>query len=273
MGIILGGNNLSGTNFNTLGEIPTTPTVITDGLVLWLDAGNLDSFINTSANYYDCGYGYQYYVSNPGCTAASTKWFDISGNGADGVLTNGVSINYDSGGGAMLFDGTNDYVNIPTFNNQPTSQITCEAWINPTEPISTGTVRGGVISATNTMYLGIFNSVDGGSTHSLHWANTTNSSRPYSYDGNIPNNTWSHIVGTWDGTTSRAYVNNTQVWSAAQSGTIDSATYVVGTYGGGLTDGTHNFQGQIAIARVYNRALSVSEILNNYNNGRARFGI
>jgi hypothetical protein len=271
MGIDIGGNVFDATDFNPSGEA-ITPTVVTRGLVLWLDGGNNSSYINTS-NYYDCGYGCQYYSSNPGCTNCNTQWKDMSGNGADGVLTNGSTISYSNGGGAMLFDGADDYVNIPSFPNQPSSQITCEAWINPTEPVSTGTVRGGVISATNTMYLGIFNSVDGGSTHSLHWANTTNSSRPYSYDGNIPNNTWTHIVGTWDGSTSRAYVNCNQVWSSGQSGTISSATYVVGTYGGGLTDGVHNFQGQIAIARVYDRALSVTELLQNYNNGRSRFGV
>ena len=96
MGIILGGNNLSGTNFNTQGEIPTTPTVVTDGLVLWLDAGNLDSYINTSANYYDCGYGCQYYSSNPGCTNCNTQWKDMSGNGADGSLVNGPTVSLSS---------------------------------------------------------------------------------------------------------------------------------------------------------------------------------
>jgi hypothetical protein len=271
MGIDLGGNIFLANDFNPSGEA-ASPTVVTRGLVLWLDGGDNSSYVNSS-NYYDCGYGCQYYSSNPGCTNCNTQWKDMSGNGADGTLVNGAAINYTNGGGAMIFDGTNDYVNIPTFLNQPTSQITCDAWINPTEPVSTGTVRGGVISATNTMYLGIFNSVDGGSTHSLHWANTTNSSRPYSYDGNIPNNTWTHIAGTWDGSTSRAYINGVQVWSSGQSGTIASATYVVGTYGGGLTDGVHNFQGQIAIARVYNRGLSVTEIIQNYNNGRTRFGV
>ena len=78
MGIILGGNTLSGTNFSSLGDTPSTPNVVTDGLVLHLDAGNSSSY-NSSGYYYDCGYGYQYYVSNPGCTAANTKWFDISG--------------------------------------------------------------------------------------------------------------------------------------------------------------------------------------------------
>jgi len=212
--------------------------------------------------------------NNPISYRGGNVWYDISPQSAHGILTNGPTHTLSDGSGrTVTFDGTNDYVRIAPLTIMPTTQITMEAWIKPTEPVSTGTVRGGVISATNTTYLGIFNSVDGGSTHSLHWANTTDSSRPYSYDGNIPNNVWSYIAGTWDGSTSRAYINGSSVWSAAQTGTIASATYVVGTYGSGLTDGTHNFQGQIAVARMYNANLTASQILQNYNAQKYRFGL
>jgi hypothetical protein len=273
MGIILGGNNLIGTNFNTLGDTPSTPSVITDGLVLWLDAGDSGSYINSSF-YYDCGYGFQYYASNPGCTAATSRWVDISGYGNDGTFVNSPSVDYSLNGGAVLFDGVNDYVNIPSFISKPTSQISCEAWIRPNKPsVGTGTIRGGVVSATNSMYLGIIDSTDGGNTFSLHWANQTSVNRIYSWDGNIPNNSWSHIMGTYDGATSRAYLNGVQVWSASQSGTIPDATYVVGTYGPTLTDVTHNFHGRVGVSRIYNRGLTAAEVLQNFNNGRQRFGI
>lgn len=202
-----------------------------------------------------------------GSRAQNTTIYDLAGNNNHGTLINAPTFS----SGSIVFDGTDDYINIPTFTNQPSSAITCEAWINPTEPVSTGTVRGGVISANNTMYLGLFNSADGGSTHSLHWANVTDSSRPYSAHGNIPNNTWTHIVGTYDGGASRAYVNGVEVWSSGQAGSIPSATYVLGTYGSGLTDGVHNFQGQIGIARVYNRALSLSEIAQNFDAQKSRY--
>jgi hypothetical protein len=212
--------------------------------------------------------------NNPISYRGGNVWYDISPQSAHGILTNGPThTSADGSGRTVTFDGTNDYVRIAPLSIMPTTQITMDAWIKPTRAVSTGTVRGGVISATNTTYLGIFNSVDGGSTHSLHWANTTDSSRPYSYDGNIPNNVWSYIAGTWDGSTSRAYVNGSQVWSSAQTGTISSATYVVGTYGSGLTDGLHNFQGQISVARMYNIGLSASQILQNYNAQKYRFGL
>jgi hypothetical protein len=272
MGIIIGGNTFSATDFNPSGEA-ASPTVVTRGLVLWLDGGNNASYINSS-NYYDCGYGCQYYSSDPGCTNCNTQWKDMSGNGADGTLINGPSIDYSSGGGSMNFDGVNDYVNIPIFTNKPSSQITCDAWIRPNKPsVGTGTIRGGVVSSTNSMYLGIIDSTDGGNTFSLHWANQTSVNRIYNWNGSIPNNAWTYIAGTYDGGTGRAYVNGVQVDAWAQTGTIPDATYVVGTYGPTLTDVTHNFHGLIGVARVYNRGLSATEILQNYNNGRARYGV
>ena len=274
MGIKIGGNSLSG-HVDHYGNIQNSPTVITDGLVLWFDSGNYASY-QDSGYYYDCGYGCQYYSSAPACTVCNTQWKDMSGLGNDGVLTNGPGVTYGTDGGVMVFDGVNDYVNIPTFNSKPSSQITCEAWIYPTKPsVGTGTIRGGVISATSNMYLGIIDSTDGGSTFSLHWANNTNngSQRPASWTGSIPNNAWTHITGTYDGSTSRAYINAVEVWSAAQTGTVPDSTYVVGTYGPTLTDVTHNFNGRVAVARIYTKALSVTEISQNYNNGRQRFGV
>jgi hypothetical protein len=212
--------------------------------------------------------------NNPISYRGGNMWYDTSPQCAHGIFVNGPThTSADASGRTVTFDGTNDYVRISTLNTLPTTQITMEGWIKPTRTVSTGTVRGGVVSATNTTYLGIFNSADGGSTHSLHWANTTDSSRPSSAVGNIPNNVWSHIVGTWNGSTSRAYVNGTEVWSSAQTGTIAAATYVVGTYGSGLTDGMHNFQGQIAIARMYSIGLSGEQVLQNYNAQKYRFGL
>jgi hypothetical protein len=205
--------------------------------------------------------------------ATGGGWADQSGRNSNGSSINGPTFSNTNLGG-VVFDGVDDYVNIPTFTDKPTSQITCDAWIRPTKAsVGTGTIRGGAISATNSMYLGIINSIDGGNTFAMHWANQTSNSRLYNWNGSIPNNTWTYIAGTYDGSTSRAYVNGVQVDSWAQTGTIPDATYVIGTYGGGLTDSVHNFQGLIAIARIYNRGLSAAEVLQNYNVTKRRFGL
>jgi hypothetical protein len=210
-----------------------------------------------------------------GSRAQNSTLYDLAGNNNHGTLINGPTYT-DTTYGTIVFDGIDDYINIPSFTNQPSTGITCEAWIKPTKAsVGTGTQRGGVISATSNMYLGIIDSTDGGTSFSLHWANNTNngSQRPASWNGQIPNNAWTHIAGTWDGSTSIAYINGNEVWRSAQTGTIPSSTYVIGTYGGALTDGVHNFKGEIALARVYNRALSQPELMQNWMTGTTRFAL
>lgn len=197
---------------------------------------------------------------------------DTSGKGNHGALINGPLSPGSYSKGVLAFDGTNDYVEIPTFTSAPSTQITCETWIKPLRgSVGTGTIRGGAISNTNSMYIGIIDSTDGGSTYSMHWANQTTDSRLYNWNGNIPDSAWSHLTGTYDGSTTRAYLNGVEIWSASQTGTIPAGTYVVGTYGGALTDGVHNFNGLIGDARIYSRALTASEVLENYNKSKAKY--
>jgi hypothetical protein len=200
-----------------------------------------------------------------GTRSLATEWMDLSGNRNNATLNNGVT--YNSSERALQFDGVNDYATIDPFNGKPTSQITCESWIKPMKSTISGTIRGGAISASNSMYLGIINSVDG-TTHAMHWANQTSDNRAYNWNGSIPNNQWAHIVGTYDGSVARAYVNGVEISNWSQTGTIPDATYYVGTYGGGLTDGIHNFQGLIRDAKIYKTALTSTQVMQNYFKGK-----
>jgi hypothetical protein len=271
MPLNINGNVISSGITNSSGVIQNYPTVVQNGIVLWLDAGRSQSY--NDVNYYDCGYGCQYYATPPACTNCNSQWNDLSPSACRGQFINSPTFSFNNGG-AVVFDGVNDYVQINNFNSKPTSQITVDAWIKPTRAsVGTGTIRGGVISATSNMYFGVIDSIDGGTTMSLHWANNTTSARSGGTSGSIPNNAWSYISGTWDGSTTRGYINGVEVYTFSQTGTIPDATYVVGTYGAGLTDGVHNFNGHIAIARIYNRSLSAAELLQNYNVDRGRFGL
>lgn len=188
------------------------------------------------------------------------------------IVTN-TELTYNSDG-TFKFDGVNDYAAISTFVNKPTTAITMETWIRPTKSsVGTGIHRGGALSCTNTTYLGIIDSTDGGNTFSMHWANQTTSSRLANFNGSIPNNSWSYLVGTYDGATVKAYLNGVEIWTASQTGTIPDGTYVIGTYGPALQDGVHNFNGNINVGRIYNRAVTASEIQQNFNALRGRFGI
>jgi len=76
-------------------------------------------------------------------------------------------------------------------------------------------------------------------------------------------NTWTHLAFTYDGATEKLYVNGVLVTSRAQTGTISAANGVL-HIGGDSVWGEH-FQGLIDEVRIYNRALSAAEILNDMN--------
>lgn len=204
-----------------------------------------------------------------GSRSTSQGLFDLA-SGLD-ISMSTVSFNSSAD---LAFDGTDDRILLSNFTNKPVSAITCEALIKPTRgSVGTGTIRGGAISSTNSMYLGIIDSVDGGSTFAMHWANQTTSSRVSNWNGQIPNNAWSHLVGTYDGSIARAYLNSVEIWSTPQSGTIPDASYYIGTYGGAPVDAVHNFNGNIAVAKMYNRALTSAEISSNYKKYKTKFGL
>lgn len=278
MGIILGGNNLSGTNFNTLGETPSTPSAITDGLVLWLDAGNNNSYIGTSDNYYDCGYGCQYYSSNPGCTNCNTQWKDISGNGYDGTLNNGAAINRTySGGGGIYFDSTNDFVSVGNIGSFST--FTVEIWFksdsvsNYRNPIDCNWL---VFNGGASGYSNIGPRLEQNSSGNLSWVIGDSSG---SYTGlNVISSGMSSspvhcaVITKTNSTNFNSYYNGSSVTNTTFSNwTGTMANVNIGR--GFSTSGERWFNGAVFIVKIYNRNLSDSEILQNFNNARQRFGL
>src|SRR5262249_25047021 len=81
----------------------------------------------------------------------------------------------------------------------------------------------------------------------------------------LPVNTWTHLAGTYDGTTLRLYVNGTLVASQAASGTITTSTGAV-RLGGNAVWGEY-FRGRIDDVRIFNRALSQAEVQTDMNTG------
>ncbi len=264
MGIILGGNALGGLSFNTSGETANYPNVITDGIVLWLDAGNMSSYNNTN-NYYDCGYGCQYYSSNPGCTNCNTQWKDISGYGNDGTLVNGASITYGySSGGAIYFDGSNDYVSIPSSSTFAfgTGDFTLECWIYPMS-FSTYTH---MIALPDQGTFALKANVSDGAIYfySPAWTSYGNTA-----GWTLSLNTWQQVIFKRESSTGYAFLNGVSKGSYGGF-TNNFSTQSMNIHNGWGSEFTES---NISIVRVYNRALSTSEIIQNFNNGRQRFGI
>lgn len=94
----------------------------------------------------------------------------------------------------------------------------------------------------------------------------------------ITPNTWCHIVGTWSGTgnTNSVYLNGVIANSVSMtpSGSPDVGNYGIGGINSTLSGAVGNFmKGRIAIAKMYNKALSAVEVERNFYANRSRFGI
>jgi len=265
MGIIISGNTISGINLNASGN-SIQPNSVTRGLVGLWDAGDNASYSNTS-NYYDCGYGCQYYSSNPGCTNCNSQWKDLSGYGHDATNNNSATITYsDTGGGAFYFNNVNTYFNITSTSllNPSSGVISTGVWFNSSE---LGTINDRILINKENEYE--ISAAGGYLTYAFrpNWAWVGNTA--------INLNQWYHVMVTYDQSYQRMYVNGVQVYSAALTGAIGN------TYANDLRIGARNapgsptsvFKGYIARVEIYNVALSSTEVLQVFNNGRQRFGI
>jgi hypothetical protein len=201
-------------------------------------------------------------VTPPGLVAAygfeepsGTGVTDASGNGRDGTLSGATRSTSGRYGSTLSFDGTNDWVTVPDADALDlTSGVTMSAWVNPTALGSTyRTVLmkeqpGGLIYA---LYAG-----DGTGKPSGHVFTT--SEQRVTGPANTPLNTWTHLATTWDGSTLRTYVNGDQVASRAVAGTLRTSTGVLRLGGTGVW--AEWFAGRIDEVRLYNRALTTTEI-------------
>ena len=181
---------------------------------------------------------------------------DASGNGNTGAVGTAGWIATGKFGNALLFNGTNARV---TVGDSPsldlTTAMTLEAWVFPT---------GGAGQWRDVIYKG---------PDDIYYLESHTSNGPPATGGTFANplfgtavpplNTWSHLASTYDGTTLRLYVNGVQVASRAQTGAIATSSGAL-TIGGDALYGQH-FSGRIDEVRIYNSALSASEIQTDMN--------
>jgi len=211
--------------------------IVTNGLVLYLDAGY-----------------------NPSYSGSGTNWYDISGYGNNGTLINGPTFNSGSGG-SIVFDGTDDYV---TFSQVPslTNQLTMECWFylnaiqgqNQNRLISNG--DNYVIYLASTSQLSFYMSNQGGYIYST---------------GNTFSNSWNHIVATYNNTNRAIYINGVLKTTSNASGNVPNGSILnIGAY---QNQSVYTINGRMPIMRIYNRGLTDSEVLQNYNSQKGRFGL
>ena len=179
---------------------------------------------------------------------------DSSGNGNTGTISGATWTATGKYGGALVFNGTNARINVPNSASlQLSSGMTLEAWVNPSTVSSAW--RDVIYKGNDNYYL------EGTSDHSGAPAGggTFGSANANAFaTGALPANTWSYLALTYDGATLRLYVNGTQIATQTKTGAITSSTNQL-QIGGDSIYGQY-FKGMIDQVRIYNTALSASQV-------------
>jgi hypothetical protein len=214
-------------------ETPVGP--VTNGLLLYWDAGNLDSYPGTG-----------------------TTIYDLSGNGNNGSLVNGVGYNQ-TNGGVLTFDGVDDVVRLlaPDFRSTNNTVMGAARY--------TGGTRGRMINAYGNNWL------------MGQWANSTEN---YYAEGWVStpgvgasDTNWRiyAALGNVSGDSYSLYVNNSLSAGPSNGGAEGPYGISIGAQGG--NPGTEPSIGQFSFVLVYNRVLTTAEMTQNYNYFRGRFGL
>ena len=215
--------------------------IVTSGLVLNLDAGFVGSY-----------------------PTINTTWYDLSGNTNNGTLTNGPTFN-SANSGSIVFDGVDDFVQCT--GSFTLTSATFVTWIkrNGNQSQYDGILfsRG-----TNTTGMNFFSSNQLG----YHW-NDTAATYNWASGLTIPDLTWCMIAVSVTSTSATAYLCQTSGITTATN-TTSHASSVLNDIKIAQDDaGSRFFNGNIAISQLYNRALSATEITQNFNALRGRFGV
>jgi len=191
--------------------------------------------------------------------ATGGGWADRTANANHGELVNGPTYNA-ANGGRIVFDGVDDYIDLGS-NLQLSNNFTLCVWhINP-----------------NTGYIIDQGNIGEDPTNSLEYTNygltlSANNNSSVTADGTITTTRWNFICTTFSSATTKFYIN----------GILDStktASFSSFTPSGKLKIGRRAFStssifsGSIGMVMIYNRVLTDSEILQNYNAQKSRFGL
>ena len=230
-----------------------SPKIITDGLVLYLDAANTRSY--------------------PG---SGTTWTDLSRSGNTGTLTNGPTYN-SANGGSIVFDGVDDFVNLSSYVNNPIWNstfpfgLTIDTMFRLNNPFPL-TSDGRTIITRNS---------GGGGTNAFNFSIQSNRRHRFWINqtpGVLSNTTLQvdtiyHTTIMWNRTQVVYYINGIldSTTSYTPSPTLSTHTHL--TIGNWIPQNGWQFPGKIYHLKFYNRALSATEILQNYNATKTRFGL
>lgn len=215
------------------------PAIVTSGLIINLDAANINSY-----------------------TGTGTKWYDLTNNNNDVTLVSSPIYN---SGGYFTFNGTTQYaISDSTSLLGGTGNIahSVEMWVN--------------FSVIDNIYRWWLSEIGPYTTGSHHWIGTSGTSTQFGvYAGGQTSpilsgiNNWQHIVSTHDGTNYKVYVNSILKGTTSATFGFTSSQWNIGKPQG--AEGY--FNGKISIGRIYNRAITDVEVTQNYNALKSRYGL
>jgi hypothetical protein len=228
--------------------------IVRDGLVLYLDAK----------------------YSYPGATGTNPDvytWYDMSGNENHGELINGVSYS-GTNGGSLVFDGINDYVLVSPSSSIPyaSSARSVSIWFytNTTtwaDDVNTLFHYG---SGLNSQSFGI--DFQAYALMQLYtWGGT---GRDFSFSTTYSQVGWKNICVSYNGSTNISIYENgvfTQSFTLISPCNTPANNIYIGAIDPNVIAGGY-FDGKIAQVQMYNKALSASEVLQNYNATKSRYG-
>jgi hypothetical protein len=246
--------------------------IVTNGLILALDAADRNSYVS-----------------------GSTTWNDLSGNGQNFTLYNSPTFS-NNNGGEILFSGLNDYARIrnSTSIDLLSSNGTVETWFR-TVSSTLGVTYARLISFSDETGTGSDTTSTQGTNRDYDnylclVKNNTAESLGLWYKNNpsafgpatlVNTNTYFNAIISWSTSgasmTFNFYLNgtNTNTSTVTQTGySIDASTITIGqNCNGALTNPNENSSCAFSSVKMYNRALSASEIAQNYNAQKSRFNL
>ena len=232
--------NISGSIINSaIASTLNYKSIVTRGLSIHFDASAKDSYPETGNNWYDL--------------ITSTT----------GNLTNGPTYSTD-GSGSISFDGTNDYSYTSNISTSFPGGASLEMWVNL---INRDRNQGFIDYGGGGKYINFYMA---GSNNLMRWEVINTTGLPYNTITTttaFQTGVWYHVVGTFNGSNSYIYLNGTQEATTALTNVPTSmdVSFTIGQYAGFCN-------AKIAVARFYNRVLAPTEITQNYNAQKSRFG-
>jgi surface protein len=224
------------TNYNTY-----KPLFDAEPIVLNLDAGSASSYPGTG-----------------------TDWYDLGIYGNDGVLTNGVVYN----SGSMSFDGIDDYINFPTTNLSSTGDITIDTFIrlNGTQESYADILdyshysSGGFVIQQNAPV----------GANSFYFAWWNGSGFDFCNFQVSLDNTYFHLAITKNDGLVTVYINGVSSFTGTGSSSLNSTGRVMRI--GANAAGGRYIKGSIGEFRIYDKALTSTEVLQNFDSQKSRYG-